>query len=292
MFSFGSYKISYFFNQRKKISIKEYNGITYFCFDNFTTTTIFELSHIKDLEELTEKFFDIGALLKKSINDTKNYTPKYMDIEIEKEEMKQFSTKRPIDKVEYSMKFFTDVFSDDKCPFLSKLDYKNKIIQSIFDFINEYGFLFSFKEMPHSKLLTDLKTSLMSDENNKIFFDTNVFPVSLLAYYIFEIYYKYYFPQKYMNGEFGTLNEINLKITTIYEDYIDDYYNSTEISSLMDLISIFLFTNKLKMKECVYCGRSFLTTNKKAIYCSPVCRNRANVKKNYYKKKKLFEEGE
>ena len=40
-----------------------------------------------------------------------------------------------------------------------------------------------------------------------------------------------------------------------------------------------------KIITCRNCGKSFISSNQKAIYCSSACRNRANVKKSYYRKK-------
>lgn len=40
-----------------------------------------------------------------------------------------------------------------------------------------------------------------------------------------------------------------------------------------------------KINICPNCQKSFLAVNPNAVYCSSTCRNRANVRKSYYRKK-------
>lgn len=61
------------------------------------------------------------------------------------------------------------------------------------------------------------------------------------------------------------------------------------ISTLYSFIEYSLITSTARkeyINKCPNCGNYFTTSNERAIYCSPTCRNRANVKRNYEKRKR------
>lgn len=74
----------------------------------------------------------------------------------------------------------------------------------------------------------------------------------------------------------------------MYRIHQNGWLEKKHVWTLLDLISLFLFYNENKfIRECPCCSDFFVTTNEKAIYCSPICRNRYNTKKSYNKKKMI-----
>lgn len=65
-----------------------------------------------------------------------------------------------------------------------------------------------------------------------------------------------------------------------------------KVKTLFDAITLFLFYDDTReVKCCQYCGRVFVSSKKTAIYCSPSCRNCANSKKSYERRKGLEKSG-
>lgn len=236
------------------------------------------LNLLSVIDNLLLDFFRLGRLLKESIaiND---YQPYYF----------VDSLISGVDNNRHQILFDDDIFRDDRCPFFKK--DKMLIINSIIDFMNKYGSLGGAGG-------DGVDDSYINSYVRKKFGDRLYFttvPLSWAAYKIFELYFKYSDPQNYslLSQKNPCIHarrvgpsalNANVRLKVRYSGH--DWEERKDVDSIIDLITLFLFYNEEKLlRECPCCGDFFLTTNQKAVYCSPICRNRFNSKKSYDKKK-------
>lgn len=87
-----------------------------------------------------------------------------------------------------------------------------------------------------------------------------------------------------------TENRINISLHHVYDHNSEKFVSTYTVFDIHDYLCTLLAainSGDLEQKiiTCRNCGKSFISSNQKAIYCSSACRNRANVKKSYYRKK-------
>lgn len=125
-------------------------------------------------------------------------------------------------------------------------------------------------------------------------------PVSYWLYLIFELYLRYSKPSLYEELLKRTYYtplydrpqiKSNISIELTYTQ-ASGWAEAKKVKTLFDAITLFLFYDDTReVKCCQYCGRVFVSSKKTAIYCSPSCRNCANSKKSYERRKGLEKSG-
>jgi len=115
---------------------------------------------------------------------------------------------------------------------------------------------------------------------------------------IYNIYYYYRYPKAYAKKMLGgspenyTALDFNI-IGNAGFDGVKWYprYIITPLNAAKFMIISISTSDTEHIRQCTHCENFFVTDNSRAVYCSPTCRNRANVKKSY-ERKKLREKGD
>lgn len=186
------------------------------------------------------------------------------------------------------------VLNDSLCPFLSDFNAKKKLESAFLNFLNSYCAIgFHGASEPLFSAIHALAFSGIIQHQDKF----AITSLTALIYQFAEVYYRYKYPSEFIErlktchnqsiSVAGNVTVLRTKIelTNMFENGLWIEYK--KVKSPLDLIKIHLmYSDTTEYKQCQYCGTFFATDNKRAVYCSPICRNRANVKRNYDKKKK------
>ena len=232
------------------------------------------------VDEILVDFFRIGKFIDKNINKD-DYMPLFYEEGILRES--RFNK----ESIEINKNYLQDANS----PILK--NNKDQITAYIIEFLNRYGFLGYQNRFISDQIVENIVIHKFGKESYQ-----STCPLSWAVYKIYETYLKYKNPDKYIqlckknvythNYIEKDKNSINIKISLNVSYTSNGWLEKKHVWTLLDLISLFLFYNENKfIRECPCCSDFFVTTTEKAIYCSPICRNRYNTKKSYNKKKMI-----
>lgn len=263
------------------------------------------------IDDLISDFFELATLIEKNI-DLSKYVPMYYDDfmcfiseRIKRQDPDKFkaadvattylATDDCIDNKLYSP------FSDKRCIFLQ--ENSKLIIRKTAQFFAKYG-LPSLKAIEEytapasaSSVILLMAPIMLNTSLPKSIYSA---PVSYWLYLIFELYLRYskpslyeellkrtYYPPLYDRPQIKSNISIELTYTQA-----SGWAEVKKVKTLFDAITLFLFYDDTReVKCCQYCGRVFVSSKKTAIYCSPSCRNCANSKKSYERRKGLEKSG-
>lgn len=188
---------------------------------------------------------------------------------------------------------------------------KESILSSLQLFIMEYGFsdhwVCEHIDKNIKKAITSEIRKIDTEHDPKTFI--HLCCVNELLENFFDIFMRYKEPALYTNNANNrqlrpdnvTYHTIiatrglsvgvhsSIDIGSYYDTIQNKWFFKYSIRTLYDFIGYALITStsrKEYINKCPNCGRYYTTKNEKAVYCSPTCRNRANVRKNYEKKKR------
>lgn len=259
------------------------------------------------IDDLISDFFELATLIEKNI-DLSKYVPMYYDDfmcfiseRIKRQDPDKFkaadvattylATDDCIDNKLYSP------FSDKRCIFLQ--ENSKLIIRKTAQFFAKYG-LPSLKAIEEytapasaSSVILLMAPIMLNTSLPKSIYSA---PVSYWLYLIFELYLRYSKPSLYEELLKRTYYtplydrpqiKSNISIELTYTQ-ASGWAEAKKVKTLFDAITLFLFYDDTReVKCCQYCGRVFVSSKKTAIYCSPSCRNCANSKKSYERRKGL-----
>lgn len=230
---------------------------------------------------LTISFLELGKLLYESIT-IESYKPVFYDDAI-------------TDRLQKNGEGFHSSLHDDECPFLCG-NHRNAVLSAILDFVNEYGMIRN-----NDSHAGEVAAQVVIGHLSKQLFGNKLWqykaPLSWVAYCIFETYLmcvkpdeyellKAKHPARYIHtaGPPVVSTQISIELNSKYQQ--GHWREEKIIDSVLGLVVLMLQYNEdIIIRICPNCGACFVTSNEKAIYCSPVCRNRANAKKSYNRKK-------
>ena len=232
------------------------------------------------VDNLVIDFFELGRMIADSANEAE-YKPLYFEDGI----ITRYNDENKSVRIDYTY------LQDKNSPLLKK--NKEQIVVRVLEFLNRYGSL-GYKSTELSDLAVE--EAITREFGVERYFSTS--PLSWVVYKIYELYIKYKKPDTYIellkktprihifstNEKDMLRTRISLSVSYTSKGWIEKKH----VWSLLDLITLFLFYSDNKfIRECPCCFNYFVTTNEKAVYCSPVCRNRFNTKKSYYKKRTM-----
>jgi len=189
----------------------------------------------------------------------------------------------------------TNLYKDDNCIFLKNKLTKPLIIEACHKFISSFG-TFGFYRQEETRAICSIfeKSGLLS-KTTKFSFT----PLFIMLHELYDLYYSFKYPDKFSKkmadkkkgtkiaGNIAVIHSM-VDLTAFYTEF-DSWHYVLDIRGFLEAIKFifidFLINNNESPKQCAYCDKYFISDNPRAIYCSPVCRNRANVKKNYEKKR-------
>lgn len=181
---------------------------------------------------------------------------------------------------------------DQHCPFLIA-DYAG-VVNRVHSFFSKYGMPDS-RDVPNTVVKTLIPLMAARVFKTKKLHQI-MWPISALTYMIYEIYLRYTKPELYLNNWYNkppayisknhpASFNINIKLDVIY-NLDGEWEERKTCATLFDYIILFIIYNdRVYVRECPYCKRIYTTENERSVYCDPVCRNRANAKKSYDRKK-------
>lgn len=294
---------------------KEVNGCTFIVPDeNAVEMKRIDLIYLKN--EMLEAFFRIGALLEESI-DIDTYMPLFFedlffDYVVKKTRNAPYpkETKMVTDTIEKPDFLW---FADSNSPFLSSTSVeKETIVDELLYFVNKYGYLNILKRDLIRDNIHDLSKEILpeyscTDYQYPEYFWANIAPASIMTYDFFEIYMAYVYPGIYAKNmklkkeksediftairEAGAGFTVDISIDIGYQN--NRWTDEKHIKNVLDVVKLYLFySDNTFIKRCKHCNEYFITSNQRAVYCSPVCRNRENVKKSYERKKRGAKNGQ
>ncbi len=167
---------------------------------------------------------------------------------------------------------------DFKILYYNTPDEKELINNLILSFVKDFGFLSLYEE---EDFFSDeeLKKTIEYYVSDKDFNSEAVIAIVLDICF-------HYGGIKYEDDHFSTF--CNIEICFCYEKG-EGWIASYDFPSLYNLIRYALAEQKTNpnttLIQCAYCKEWTIQSNPKAEYCSPSCRNRANVRKSRAKKK-------
>ncbi|SHI24742.1 hypothetical protein SAMN02745823_03861 [Sporobacter termitidis DSM 10068] len=236
---------------------------------------------LSSVDNILKDFFELGLLLENHIH-LHDYIPMYLD-EIFVDS---------IATIARGEKIKNGVYSDINSPFLR--ENPEEIISALLNFFNKFGGINprKYNRNIQAKVIEDLSEIAFGSK----FMAWAKAPASFLAYIIFELYYRYTQPDRYIaamqkhpNAHFKIVGDgmslsVSLTLQIVYQS--KGWHEKKVVASIFDLITLFLFyDDDTHIKRCEHCNAVFISPNEKAIYCSPACRNRANSKKSYERRK-------
>lgn len=266
---------------------------------NKANNTLPILDLIKNMDEVIVDFLELGKILYSNV-DQSNYQPLFYDDIIAERFLSASGFLAPSDVGD-----FNNPILDINSPFLKCNE--EEVIAAIRRFFQKHGALY-LRHLPGNAAYV-LRAVAKGILGNKEYDTFRCIPINYLAYIIFELYFRYKNPEnyailrakhkpkaKFVYGIPDPINwpviiNCNMNIRLSYR-YDIGWQEKKVINSLIDAISLFLFYEDTRfVRECKYCKKIFVSDVKSAVYCSPACRNCANSKKSYDRKKALDNNG-
>ena len=280
----------------RHLAVKEIDGVTWLVpFTDAGEKPINTIDLLSCSKEVILDFYKLGEMLDLCLSNKKNYSPLYLAEET-------IDLAHKIAKVKSGANFadLLPVFQDKTSPFLE--EQPSQVIEEIKTFFEKYGIMRSTTISSHfifSDLIHYVAESVFKCFNDEVLVDF-CFPISFLAYYIYSLYLMYtdteryeklmdsnpprYIQQvgsNYPKASFG----ISVSLTVTYTGG-SRWVERKLLGNIFDLIVLMLFYNdEIRVRKCKYCGSIFINPLESAVYCSPSCRNRANSKKSYERRK-------
>ena len=110
-----------------------------------------------------------------------------------------------------------------------------------------------------------------------------VIPTGLLVYTLHQLYCDFFTPQEGFSKSYDAI------ITTELTYGQEGWEVTAKVTNMYEALKLYLIDDKVNhhftVKQCPHCQKIFVSTNQKQVRCSKECTNRANVKKDYYKRK-------
>lgn len=238
-------------------------------------------------------FLKLGELLKNELTEQK-YAPLFLP-----DETIKLAQQAGRGKAKYES--LIPAFEDNKSPFLQK--NTDRVAHEIMQFFGKYGVLRSshlnIDSLP-GRIMEYIAEAAFGPDLQPESFSNITFPISFLAYFIFELYFRYTNPQEYCEAAHLSPPKsipaevvkhlrpqfmVSITLNVFYTEN-DGWHEQKNLESLFDLISLLLFyKDDVMVRKCQYCGNIYVTHLDSSVYCSPSCRNRANSKKSYERRK-------
>lgn len=189
---------------------------------------------------------------------------------------------------------------DSNFSFMNNESHKQTITKMLVSLFDKYGYWGSkdlIKEYcEDKKILIRLANDIFPFTNAECTADIcTVEPVGLVAMEIYNIYCAYLYPSAYsaLSNQSSCMRGSPLaytaSFTPIYNRltnqwYIYDTFNTLRTFSKHALCEA-ASQKQIFIKTCEHCNSIFASSFENAKYCTGVCRNRANVKRSYERKK-------
>lgn len=164
-----------------------------------------------------------------------------------------------------------------------------------------HKFLADFGELGlrgNGALSLGLLSALFGGISEKAWADS-ITPLCLMLHEIYDIYYCFEHPVKF-HEKMSAKKEgrkiagdkpsfiVDIRLSMDYTD-VNGWKQSVSARGILDSVRFLIISltaeNSEFIKQCGNCGKYFITSGDKVKYCSPACRNRANVKRSYEKRK-------
>lgn len=278
--------------------LEAHNGITWIVPEQRSEEHLPSIDLVRQIEDLLRDFLCLGEFLQGQLSGSE-YSPLFQDEHLAAKAFDIMNDKNLNGAHAKSelVAAIQSIYSDKLSPFLR--NDAEEVSAEILQFFNKYGRpgVLGSNGNLHDMVINWLTRSSFETDN---YYNNSIFPVSYLAYTIYEIYMRYVNPSAYIaalernptkhvragNGENPRPHFlISMSLEVVYIK-MDGWREQKRVKSIFDLIALFLFYNdSIHVKKCAYCGVSFVSSLDSAIYCSPSCRNRANSKKSYERRK-------
>lgn len=275
------------------LRIKERDGVSWLIPDTDSSESPFSVDLLSMSNNILMDFFKLGELLEHELAGCE-YTPIFL-LNAFTKRLQQLGP----DKAD--LRGLVPIFEDAASPFLK--ENADTVASSIMLFFNKYGVLrtsqLNIDALPGS-VMSHVARDAFGPERELNSFSDMAFPISFLAYHIFELYFRYTNPHEYSNAVHKCPPDaiplrvgrqlrpqffVSISLSVTYTES-DGWHEQKKLESLFDLIALLLFyKDDVLVKKCQYCGTVFITPLESAVYCSPSCRNRANSKKSYERRK-------
>lgn len=272
------------------------NGTTIFVPKDGCAERKLNLSSVKD--QLLKDFLDIGDYLYSNFAD--GFLPVWGSA-LDKAHAEYE------ERLTWSQNAVFDLLNDNNFCFFADPSKKDILLKKVFDFMSRYGF--TSGEDKNDICITSAQKIWLSEiqklysEAGKPLNISSRFFIKGAFHIIIDIFTTYMAcckPNEYAHKFISVYSEeiydksylfsTDLTLTQGYNRKTKAFEFSNTVFGVIDFISLLLFlinSNAIEQKviTCAYCGKSTLVDNSRSLYCSPTCRNRANAKRSYERKK-------
>lgn len=176
----------------------------------------------------------------------------------------------------------------------------NTVIEKVLSFINKYGW--STPEPWHNTIMMSQRVWVgwINKEKERHCSYVEVLGASFLIHELLDTFVSFCKPVYCKNKIVSLYGEkayaecaagVEFNIFQKYDPEKGKFITKCTVFGVLDYLSMMLSLinsggSDCQISTCKNCGKSFLASNPRAVYCSPTCRNRANVKNCYYRRKK------
>lgn len=256
-----------------------------------------ELVQLK--EQLLADFLELGDYLYAEFS--REFVPMHLDVI--REQRQRLET-----GFAWSEDVIRELSDDDSFYFFRDPAKKQELLKRLYRFVSRYGFVQREEEelsINCSRVFNDWVSSAYAENGRslRLYEKEHIKAAFYMVIEVFETYMSVCRPQEHYQRfteaypdrlyDNRALN-VELASRQVYNPYLTEFGTRFFVPGLTDFICLVFIlmgsgATPERVTQCRYCGGSYITSNPRTIYCSPACRNRANVKKNYDKKKQAGE---
>ena len=186
-----------------------------------------------------------------------------------------------------------ECIKDEEFYFYKNKEAKDYINNTLLDIFNNYSFIpidsvYKGYTMFIDRIITNFRIRCKKDSafRKEPIFDNAIVPIGLLSHTLHQLYCEF-FPAEDLQNPITNSYDISITTQLTFDKKI--WASTSTISNMYEALKLYLINDKVNknplVKVCSYCDKMFVTQNAKKLRCSKDCTNRANVKKNYYKKR-------
>lgn len=281
--------------------LKTYKDISFFLVSSYKKDDK-KVFTVND-EQMILDFFTICQYINQ-VMDRDIFQPfNYFD-DLQQYEFKCAQKRQQID-TQKKMDLAMNYLSDSNYPFFKNINDKEYLIEMLKRFLERYGFWDTSHYIDGAAKTTELSEQIRETLGGSAFC-----AIGFTLIEMYNIYYYFIFPEQYIEKQEKRMEDdlyrkgfsqggnplaTKIQIAPKYNTISKKWEIENTFYDLRDFIKYFLCAQlvkkQTKIKICEHCGGAFFTSIETSKYCSGVCRNRANVKKAYKKRKEQEEKG-